>query len=112
VYPRVPLALTVHFAAGEDEQELQGVGTTKNVSAGGAYFLTSEWQSLGVGQDLGLELSGLSIYNHGPLFRELRGRATVLRVDPPDDSRPPYRNAGVAVRFDERPRLGVYRFSA
>ncbi len=111
-WPRLTLTLNVEFFPGSEDQELRGAGTTENVSAGGVYFQTSNWQALQVGQNVGLHLSGLSSYNHGPLFRELHGRATVLRVDPPSEEQPPYRNAGVAVRFDERPRIGVYRFSA
>jgi len=111
-WPRLALKLNVEFFAEQDEQEPHGAGTTENVSAGGIYFRTPEWGDLKIGQNLGLQLSGLSSINHGPLFRILHGRATILRVDLPPEEAPPYGTAGVAARFDERPRIGVYRFSA
>jgi len=111
-WPRLTLKLNVEFFGREGEREPHGAGTTENVSAGGVYFMTTDWQNLRVGQNVGLHLSGLSSYNHGPLFRILHGRATILRVDTPEAAAPPYRAAGVAARFDERPRIGVYRFSA
>lgn len=111
-WPRLKLKLNVEFFAGEEEQEPRGAGTTANVSAGGLYFLTSAWQGLELGQNLDLHLSGLSSYNHGPIFRILHGRATILRLDMPEKADAGYATAGVAARFDERPRIGVYRFSA
>ncbi len=110
-WPRLDLKLNVEFFV-EREAADQGTGTTANVSAGGLYFTTPEWDKVRVGEQVGVQLSGLSSYNHGPLFRILHGRATVLRIDAPSAPDPAYRTGGVAVRFDEKPRIGVYRFSA
>ena len=60
-----------------------------------------------------LRLSGLSGYGAGPLFRILRSKATVLRVDQPAEGEDrPYEKRGVALRFSEKPRFDVYRSSA
>lgn len=101
----------MEFSSENKEPKASGSGTTANVSAGGVYFVTSDWQGLTQGQNVDLQLSGLSAYNLGPPFRSLRGRATVLRLDAPEAKGTPYAKAGVAVRFDERPRVDVYRFS-
>ena len=112
-WPRLHLKLNVEFSAeASSRQSLSGSGTTANVSAGGLYFHTADWGDLQPGQDLQLHLSGLSGYDSGPLFRSLRGKATVLRVDSLTDEGNGYGKMGVAVRFDERPRVDVYRLSA
>ncbi len=105
------MKLNVEFAP-EGEQEPARMGATANVSAGGLYLVTSEWQGLQAGQDLNLRLSGLSGYGAGPLFRVLRSRATVLRVDDPNDEDRAYERKGIALRFSEKPRFDVYRSSA
>jgi PilZ domain len=112
-WPRLLLKLNVEFSAEALQQErISGTGTTENVSAGGLYFRTTEWRDLHPGLDLQLHLSGLSGYDSGPLFRSLRGKATVLRLDMPEKQDNGYGKVGVAVRFDERPRVDVYRLSA
>lgn len=113
-WPRLHLRLNVEFAGAETEQveHVSGTGTTDNVSAGGVYFHTADWRALRTGLDLQLHLSGLSGYDAGPLFRSLRGKATILRIDVPKDENAGYSKAGVAARFDERPRVDVYRLSA
>jgi hypothetical protein len=113
-WPRLHLRLNVEFSAAEeaDAARLGGTGTTDNVSAGGLYFHTTDWKDLHPGLDLQLHISGLSGYDAGPLFRSLRGKATVLRVDVPQDQDAGYSKAGIAARFDERPRVDVYRLSA
>jgi hypothetical protein len=112
-WPRLHLKLNVEFSAEvSSKQRLSGSGTTENVSAGGLYFHTADWSELQPGQDLQLHLSGLSGYDSGPLFRSLRGKATVLRVDALKDENTGFGKVGVAVRFDERPRVDVYRLSA
>ncbi len=113
-WPRLHLRLNVEFAESEarEAEHVSGTGTTDNVSAGGLYFHTADWKGLRAGLDLQLHLSGLSGYDAGPLFRSLRGKATILRVDVPKDENSGYSRAGVAARFDERPRVDVYRLSA
>lgn len=90
-------------------QELQAcrMGTTTNVSAGGVYFHTAEWQGLKEGQQLGLRLSGLSGYGSGPLFRDLRAKVTILRLRTPATGTGPFSKAGVAARFSEDPCFEV-----
>lgn len=112
-WPRLHLKLNVEFIAeAPDDQRFNGSGTTDNVSAGGLYFHTADWTDLRPGQDLQLHLSGLSGYDSGPLFRSLRGKATVLRVDDLKNEDSGFGKMGVALRFDERPRVDVYRLSA
>jgi hypothetical protein len=115
-WPRLHLKLNVEFSAAVGEMGANerpgGTGTTDNVSAGGLYFHTPDWKGLQPGVDLQVHLSGLSGYDAGPLFRSLRGRATILRVDLPKEQNGGFSKAGVAARFDERPRVDVYRLSA
>ena len=111
-WPRLELKLNVEFVARNGKPKLTGSGTTANVSAGGVYFVTPDWEDLSPGQDIRVHLSGLSGYDLGPLFRSLRGKATIVRVEPPEEEEATYARAGVAARFDERPRVDVYRFSA
>lgn len=110
-WPRLQLKLNVEFVAVDGGHRVTGSGTTANVSAGGVFFQTPDWRGLETGQSVRLHLSGLSGYDLGPLFRSLRGEATILRLEVPEEEEP-YTKAGVAARFDERPRVDVYRFSA
>jgi len=87
------------------------MGTTRDVSAGGVYFHTSEWEGIEAGQEMAVRLSGLSGYGAGPLFRSLRARVRVLRVDPPAAGRVPIEKAGVAAQFLEKPGFEVYGWS-
>ena len=109
-WPRLQLTLNVKFSAEADDS--RGMGITDNVSAGGLYFLTPNWRGLREQQSLHMQLSGMSSYDHGLLFRTLGGRATILRLDLPDDESHSHAKAGVAVRFDERPRIEVYDLPA
>ena len=102
----------LNLARPDDDRQVCAGLRTDNVSAGGVYFRSTEAMALRVGQDVDLQLSGLSSYNSGPLFRILHGRATILRLDSPPEAETPTRQIGVAARFSERPRIGVYRFSA
>ena len=108
--PRLNLRLNVEFLGEGESRTAQRMGTSANVSAGGIYFLADEWKDLKVGQDLGIRLSGLSGYGAGPLFRSLRARATVLRVETPKEASTPYAKAGIAAQFSERPYFEVYRW--
>jgi hypothetical protein len=108
--PRLNLRLNVEFLGENENRTAQRMGTSANVSAGGIFFLADEWKDLKAGQELGIRLSGLSGYGAGPLFRSLRARATVLRVDRPNETASPYPKAGVAARFSERPYFAVYRW--
>jgi hypothetical protein len=111
-WPRLNLKANVEFLSEGEERHAGRIGTTVNVSAGGVYFQTSEWQGLAEGQEVGIRLSGLSGYGSGPLFRSMRANATVLRVDvPSDEESKPYPKAGVAARFSDRPCFEVYRWS-
>ncbi len=110
-WPRLELKLNVEFAVRDDDCESSGHGVTENVSAGGIYFVTPDWRALHVGEDVALRLSGLSGYNEGALFRTLRGEAKIVRLEPPEQRRAG-RPAGVAVRFEERPRVELYRTPA
>ncbi|MGD2174033.1 MAG: PilZ domain-containing protein [Candidatus Brocadiaceae bacterium] len=109
-WPRLPLKLNVRFFAG-GQQKAPRVGVTDNVSAGGLFFHTADWQGLEENQQVVVELSGMSGYNAGPLFRTIAGTATILRLEEPrTDSE--QRKAGVAARFDERPRVDLYQMRA
>jgi len=110
-WPRLELKLNVEFAVRDDQSEAGGQGVTENVSAGGMYFVTPDWQALQVGDDVALRLSGLSSYNEGALFRSLHGQGMILRLDPPEEKRE-REEAGVAVEFEEGPRVELYRASA
>jgi len=105
--PRLNLRLNVEFITEGQELQACRMGTTANVSAGGAYFHTAEWQDLQAGQELGLRLSGLSGYGSGPLFRDLRAKARILRLKVPGAEAAPFAKAGVAVRFSEQPCFEV-----
>lgn len=109
--PRLNLRLNVEFLKEGDERQVCRVGTTRNVSAGGIYFHTSEWDGISVGEDMAVRLSGLSGYGAGPLFRSLRVRARVLRLDPPDENHVPIEKAGIAAQFVEKPGFEVYGWS-
>jgi hypothetical protein len=100
----------VEFLTAVGAARAHRLGTTANVSSGGVYFTTSEWQGIDAGQELGVRLSGLSGYGAGPLFRSLKAQATVLRVDTPPEGPEPSSRAGVALRFNERPCFEVYRW--
>jgi len=108
--PRLDLRLNVEFLQEGEERQAPRSGTTSNVSAGGVYFQTGEWEGIEVGKELALRLSGLSGYGAGPLFRSLRARARVLRVDPPKRPTERYARAGVAASFIEKPCFEVYRW--
>ena len=111
-WPRLPLKLKVDFSPAGQEERVEGSGLTDNVSAGGMHFRTRDWHLLEKGQPLMLKVSGMSSYNHGPLFRTLAGRATILRLDAPESPDVLYARAGVAVRFDERLRVEFANLSA
>lgn len=111
-WPRLPLRLKVDFSPAGQEEHAQGSGVTDNVCAGGMYFRTRDWHLLQPGQPLELRVSGMSCYNHGPLFRTLGGTATVIRLDAPASEDFLYARAGVAVRFDERPHVDFANLSA
>ena len=103
--PRLAMKLNVSFAPVAEEGPAAGNGKTENVSAGGMYFRTFDWKLLGEGKTLDLTVSGLSHYDNGPLFRTLKGQATILRLDavePPDG---PHAYPGVAVRFNAPLRM-------
>lgn len=110
-WPRLELKLNVEFVVREDDSEASGQGVTENVSAGGMYFVTPDWQTLDVGDEVALRLSGLSGYNEGALFRSLHGEARILRLDTPG-AEPESEPGGVAVEFEEGPRVELYRASA
>ncbi len=109
--PRLNLTLNVEFLTEGQEPQATRMGTTANVSAGGVYFHTAEWKGLERGQEVGIRLSGLAGYGAGPLFRDLRVKAGILRVDPPAQDGGPYAKGHVAARFTERPCFEVYRWS-
>ena len=109
--PRLNLRLNVEFITEGQELQACRMGTTSNVSSGGVYFHTNEWQGLERGQELGLRLSGLSGYGSGPLFRDLRAKATVIRMRAPNSEAGPFSKAGVAVRFSEQPCFEVERWA-
>jgi hypothetical protein len=112
-WPRLDLNLSVEFESKDPASDAGGTGTTQNVSAGGIYFLTPNWRSLEPGTKLQIQLSGLAQLNAGPIFRSLKGEATVLRLEVPEEEKEEsYAKAGVAARFDERPSIETYRRSA
>ena len=108
--PRLKLRLNVEFITEGQELQACRMGTTANVSAGGVYFHTAEWEGLQEGQELGLRLSGLSGYGSGPLFRDLRAKAQILRLRIPGQDAPPFAKAGVAACFSEEPCFEVERW--
>lgn len=109
--PRLDLRLNVEFLSEGEDRKATRMGTAENVSAGGVFFRTAEWQGLEPGRSFALRLSGLSGYGTGPLFRSLRANATVLRVDAPGEQEDTCEKAGIAARFSEQPYFEVYRWS-
>ena len=107
-WPRLNLKLNVEFRAEDGDLGAGRMGTTANVCAGGAYFLTREWRELRPGQDVLLQLSGLSSFGTGFPFRSLCAKAIILRLDPPPRPSARASEAGVAVRFSERPRFEAF----
>ena len=105
--PRLNLRLNVEFITEGQELQACRMGTTANVSSGGVFFHTSEWQDLTEGQELGLRLSGLSGYGSGPLFRDLRAKAKIIRMRVPGPEAAPFAKAGIAARFSEQPCFEV-----
>ena len=108
---RLKLKLNVEFLLEGDDRQACRMGTTANVSAGGAYFYTNEWGDLQGGDTVGLRLSGLSGYGSGPLFRSLRASGEILRIDVPGQDDAHLEKAGMAVRFIEKPCFEVYGWS-
>jgi hypothetical protein len=111
-WPRLELQFNVEFNDAGEAEFASGTGSTENVSAGGIYFQTADWQELREGQNLDMRLSGLNSYGRGPFFRTLMGKVTILRLQLPDTPTDPYSRAGVAARFDGRPQVDVYRLSS
>jgi len=105
-WPRLELRLNVDFRAARPEDQASGTGVTKNVSAGGIYFCTSEWRQLECGTVLEVQISGFGQYDVGPIFRSLEGKAEVLRLDPPAEDE---EEGGVAIRFEESPEFDTFR---
>ena len=99
--PRLALELSVAFSPAGREGQVAGSGLTENVSAGGLYFRTRDWRLLAKGETVALTVSGLSQYDHGPLFRRLKGQATVLRLDAAEPLSGQRAEPGVAVSFSE-----------
>jgi len=108
---RLPLKLNVEFLSQEDKHEASGTGITKNVSAGGLCFMTRDWEGLKLGQELSLRVGGFGTYDSGPLFRSLRGKVSIVRLDVPEAESGPYAEAGVAAQFHQPPRFDSYAFS-
>ena len=109
-WPRLELQLNVEYWSAAKESPVSGTASTANVSVGGVYFLTSDWERLRPGQNLELRLSGLAAYSPKSAFRNVSGKATILRVDKPESADSPESKAGVAVRFHERPGVGIQSF--
>lgn len=110
--PRLNLKLEVEFLGKEEDRHHSRQGATENVSAGGVYISTVEWEGLEVGQEVALRISGLSGQGIGPLFRSLRVTAKVLRVDPPKRQENSFERGGVATRFCERPSFETFDWSS
>ena len=107
-WPRLQLRLHVNFSVPQAERKAEGEGTTRDVSAGGAYFFTPNWQVLEEGAKVKLRLTGFSQYNAGPLFRTLEGEGTVVRLEPASEvEHKDYSTGGVAIEFDERPEVDM-----
>ncbi|RXM21772.1 hypothetical protein EO238_27300, partial [Citrobacter sp. AAK_AS5] len=88
--------LNVEFLREGEERRACRAGTTTDVSAGGAFFRTNEWDGVTVGEEVALRLSGLSGYGTGPLFRSLRARAKVLRLEVAEEASHRFEQAGIA----------------
>ena len=102
------MQLHVDFKAPDADRKAQGEGTTRDVSAGGAYFFTPNWQVLEEGAKVEIRLTGFSQYNAGPLFRTLEGEGTVVRLEPSSEvDNEEYSTGGVAIEFDERPEMDM-----
>lgn len=107
----MPIKLNVDFFTDKDTGAANRVGKTVNISAGGVYFGTTEWDGLGVSDEVEMRLSGLSAYGMGSLMRTLRGRMTILRVERPDEDAAAPAKACVAARFHGNPCFDVYRWT-
>lgn len=107
---RLRLAYPIRLDAGS-ASEGRGLGrtVTRNLSARGAYFATSDTQGFVVGSAVGVSitvphrLAGTGAARDVTL--DLRGQARVVRMDPPERLRTftedGVRLTGVALRFDE-----------
>ena len=84
---------------------MEGSGVTKNVSAGGAFLQTGDWGKIKCGQRLAIQMTGISHSDPASGYKRLSCVGTVLRIHPPERGHSMDMPAGVAVRFDEGPRL-------
>lgn len=107
---RLGLKLHIDFSAVDNGEKGRGSGVSDNISAGGVYFFTRDWDALSRGQELTLDMTGLSSYNAKAAFRHVTGKGAVLRLDFPEEQKEPFW-VGVAAEFSERPRFDVYNFS-
>jgi len=107
-HPRLRLRLNVVFTLSEETERPEAAGITVDVSAGGVCFETAEWTDLSSGRQLDLKIRGFSRYGTSSLFRELRGRGTVVRLDRFRAPTGASERGKVAVCFDEPPHFEVY----
>ena len=107
-WPRLPATLEVAFQAIGAQGSAQGTGTTQDVSAGGVFFATPNWEGLAPGQKVELQLSDSK--DGDTAFRE---KATIVRLHRPETSQKKSApTGGVALCFERRPRLNVYPMCA
>lgn len=104
-WPRVNIRFDITFRSIETDPPAEGSGVTRNVSAGGAFLATSDWGKIKCGQKLALQMTGLSRSDPASGYKRLSAVGTVLRIHPPERWHSKDMPAGVAVRFDEGPRL-------
>ena len=102
-WPRLDLELQVIFAT--PNGDFRGEGTTVDVSAGGARFRTPDREELQPGMDLNVWISGMGWYSGRDLFRRVKVRAEVVRVDSLPEGVRSTTGGEAAIRFQEPPRL-------
>lgn len=103
-FKRSPLLLTIELKGDiAGQKKTIELGLTRNISAGGAYLSSANWNSLEVGSTVDLTLSVPCRIQNVLHFIKLEGKAVVIRKDELPE-KPPSRR-GVALKFDEKLKL-------
>jgi len=98
---RAPLLLTIELKGDiEGRKETIELGLTRNISAGGAYLSSANWDSIEVGSEVGITISAPCRIQNSLHFIQLEGKAIVVRKDDLPEKTATRR--GVALRFGDK----------
>jgi len=101
---RAPLLLTIELKGDvEGRTETLELGLTRNISAGGAYLSSANWDGIEVGSDVHITISAPCRIQNALHFIQLEGSATVIRKDDLPEKTATRR--GVALRFGDKLKL-------